>query len=159
MKKVHAHVQQACVACSFLPPGPRIVSLFGCLSPVIGALNARACAQNCSSSVRPCFLFARFGGRGRRRRPRRVIDDGPRWLGAGVSRSHTGLHYGAVPRFGGFSSCCCCLPLLPQLACSILATWERPYSEALGICPIAAESESGFAKRTDDERLLWKWRG
>ena len=26
---------------------------------------------------------------------------------------------------------CCCLPLLPQLVFSILATWERPYSEAL----------------------------
>ena len=31
--------------------------------------------------------------------------------------------------FGEFCSCCC-LPLLPQLACSILATWERPYNEA-----------------------------
>ena len=26
---------------------------------------------------------------------------------------------------------CCCLPLLLQLACSILATWEQPYSQAL----------------------------
>ena len=36
----------------------------------------------------------------------------------------------AVPGLGEFFSCCC-LPLVPQLACSILATWERPYSEAL----------------------------
>ena len=42
----------------------------------------------------------------------------------------TGLHQKAVPRFGEFYSCCC-LPLLPQLACSIPATGERPYSRAL----------------------------
>ena len=35
-----------------------------------------------------------------------------------------------VPRFGEFRSCCC-LPVLPQLSCSILATLEWPYSEAL----------------------------
>ena len=34
------------------------------------------------------------------------------------------------PRFGEFCSCGC-LPLLPQLACSILATWDQPYSETL----------------------------
>ena len=38
--------------------------------------------------------------------------------------------YKAVPRFGELYSCCC-LPLLPQYACSILATWEWPYSRAL----------------------------
>ena len=38
--------------------------------------------------------------------------------------------YISVPWFGEFCSCCC-LPLLPQLACSILVTWERPYSPAL----------------------------
>ena len=42
----------------------------------------------------------------------------------------TGLQYKAVPGFGEFCSSYC-LPLLPQLACSILATWERPYSGAL----------------------------
>ena len=42
----------------------------------------------------------------------------------------TGNLYEAVPRFGEFCSCCC-LPLLPQLACSILATWERPYRDSL----------------------------
>ena len=40
------------------------------------------------------------------------------------------LDYKAVPRFGEFCSCCC-LPLLPQLARSILATWERPYRDSL----------------------------
>ena len=38
----------------------------------------------------------------------------------------TGNLVKAIPRFGEFCSCCCS-PLLPQLACSILATWERPY--------------------------------
>ena len=34
--------------------------------------------------------------------------------------------------FSGFENfSCCCLPLLSQLACCILATWERPYSPAL----------------------------
>ena len=42
----------------------------------------------------------------------------------------TELQFKAVPRFSEFCYCCC-VPLLPQLACSILATWERPYSEAL----------------------------
>ena len=42
---------------------------------------------------------------------------------------YTGLnkewHYRCgISRFGEFCYCCCCLPLLPQLACSILATWE-----------------------------------
>ena len=37
----------------------------------------------------------------------------------------TGLPYKAVPRFGEFC-CWCCLKLLPQLACGILATWEQP---------------------------------
>ena len=36
----------------------------------------------------------------------------------------------AIPRFGEYCTCSC-LPLLPQLICSILATWEWPYSEAL----------------------------
>ena len=44
----------------------------------------------------------------------------------------TGLDWRAVPRFGKYSSCCC-LPLLPQFACSILATWERPFGRALYI--------------------------
>ena len=33
-------------------------------------------------------------------------------------------------RFDGFCSCCS-LPLLPQLACIILRTWNEPYSLAL----------------------------
>ena len=41
----------------------------------------------------------------------------------------------AVPSFGKFCSCCC-LPRLPQLACSILVTWEGPYSEALYILSV-----------------------
>ena len=45
----------------------------------------------------------------------------------------TGNLYKAVPRFGEFCSCCC-LPLLPQLAGSILATWERPYRDSLYMC-------------------------
>ena len=36
----------------------------------------------------------------------------------------------AVPRFGE-CSCCCCLPLLPGIACSIHATWRLPFSQAL----------------------------
>ena len=46
--------------------------------------------------------------------------------------SSTGNLYKAVPRFGEFWSCCC-LPLLHQLACNILATWERPYTASLYI--------------------------
>ena len=42
----------------------------------------------------------------------------------------TGNLYKAVPRFGEFCLCCC-LPLLPQLASSILAIWEQPYRDAL----------------------------
>ena len=30
------------------------------------------------------------------------------------------------PRFCEFCYCCC-LPLLPELACSILETWQKPY--------------------------------
>ena len=37
--------------------------------------------------------------------------------------------YISVPWFGEFCSCCC-LPLLPQLACSILVTWGSPYTGA-----------------------------
>ena len=48
-------------------------------------------------------------------------------LSTGPPSQRIGRHsrnlYKAVPRFGEFCSCCC-LPLLPQLACSILATWE-----------------------------------
>ena len=38
-----------------------------------------------------------------------------------------------------FPGCrCCCLPLMPQLACSILATWEIPCTwKASFICPFA----------------------
>ena len=50
----------------------------------------------------------------------------------------TGLHYKAVSRFGDFCSCCC-LPLLPWLACSILTTWERPYSGALYVIDILTD--------------------
>ena len=42
----------------------------------------------------------------------------------------TGNLYKAVPRFGEFCACCCLL-LLSQLVCSILATWERPYRDSL----------------------------
>ena len=38
--------------------------------------------------------------------------------------SNTRRYYKAVLRFGEYS--CCCLSFLPHLACSILATWERP---------------------------------
>ena len=38
--------------------------------------------------------------------------------------------YKTVPKFDEFCRCCC-LPLLPQLACTILATLERPSSPAL----------------------------
>ena len=36
----------------------------------------------------------------------------------------------------------CCVPHLPQLACSILATWERPYSRALYLTDGTAEVTS-----------------
>ena len=35
-----------------------------------------------------------------------------------------------VPRVGEFCFCCC-VPLPPQLACSILETWEQPYGDSL----------------------------
>ena len=41
-----------------------------------------------------------------------------------------GLHYKAVPKSGEFFSRCC-ISLQHQFVCSSLATWERPYSEAL----------------------------
>ena len=44
--------------------------------------------------------------------------------------TYTGLQHKAGHRFGEFCSCCC-LPLLPQLACSILATRGPPYTGAL----------------------------
>ena len=37
------------------------------------------------------------------------------------------------PRFGEFCSCCC-LPLLPELACSIHETWPKHFSGALCHC-------------------------
>ena len=40
---------------------------------------------------------------------------------------NTGLGQKAGPRFGGLYSCCCS-PLLPGLACRILATWDPPFS-------------------------------
>ena len=43
---------------------------------------------------------------------------------------YTGSLYKAIPRFGEFWSCCC-LPLLPQIACSIPATWKQPYIDSL----------------------------
>ena len=43
---------------------------------------------------------------------------------------NTGLDYKSVPRFGEPCSCCC-LPLLSQLPCRILATWERPFWDSL----------------------------
>ena len=39
----------------------------------------------------------------------------------------TGNLHKAFPRFGDS----CCLPLLPQLASSILTTWQRPYRDSL----------------------------
>ena len=53
---------------------------------------------------------------------------------------YTELDYMALPRFGEFCSCCC-LPLLSQLVCSILATWERPHSQGLH-CRIATTTDS-----------------
>ena len=46
--------------------------------------------------------------------------------------SNTRLNNKALPRFGELYSCCC-LPLLPHLDCSIIATWERSYGRALYI--------------------------
>ena len=43
---------------------------------------------------------------------------------------HTGNLCKAVPMFGEFCACCC-LPLLPQLVCSILAIWEQPYRDSV----------------------------
>ena len=42
----------------------------------------------------------------------------------------TGNLYKVVLRFGEFCSCCS-LRVLPKFACSILATWERPYRDSL----------------------------
>ena len=44
--------------------------------------------------------------------------------------SFTGPGNNTCTWFGEVGSCCC-LPLLPQLACSILATWGPPISRAL----------------------------
>ena len=46
-----------------------------------------------------------------------------------IAWNDTGLDYRTVPRSGELCYCCC-LPLLPQLTCSILATWERPYRDS-----------------------------
>ena len=61
------------------------------------------------------------------------------------ANSRTGLDYEAIPRFSEFFSCCC-LPLLPQLDCSILTTWEQPYSPALYdiLCPPQCNIHSTF---------------
>ena len=48
------------------------------------------------------------------------------------SDTYTGLHYETVPMFGEFCSCSYS-PHMPQLARSILATWEWPYNKALYI--------------------------
>ena len=45
-------------------------------------------------------------------------------------KSTGNLYKAIVPRFGEFCLCCC-LPPLPQLACSILATWEQPSRDSL----------------------------
>ena len=54
----------------------------------------------------------------------RVSKTGPRWLYS------TGNLYKAVPRFGEFCFCFC-LPLLPQLVCSILTTMYKDFFRAL----------------------------
>ena len=45
----------------------------------------------------------------------------------------TGIAKRVLPRFGEFCYCCC-LPLLPQLAYSILATWEALFWRPLYGC-------------------------
>ena len=60
---------------------------------------------------------------------RRVVRDACR-SGLTVALNSTGNLYKAVPRFGEFCSWCC-LPLLTQVDCSILATWEWPYRDSL----------------------------
>ena len=51
---------------------------------------------------------------------------------AAFSTQCTGLGKKASARFGEFY-CCCCLPLLPELAYSILTTWQKPFSRPLYI--------------------------
>ena len=62
---------------------------------------------------------------------------------------YTELLYKEGPRFGEFCSCCC-LPLLPQLACSILATWGPPYTGSLYMCSYHPERP---VSRSDRSRL------
>ena len=56
-----------------------------------------------------------------------------------LKKYRAGLHYEAVSRFGESYSCCC-LSLLPQLACSILQTWKWPYTRALKVFSVASKS-------------------
>ena len=55
---------------------------------------------------------------------------GPTMAAATCHLARTGNLLKAVARFGEFCSWCC-LPLLPQLTCSILATWKRPHRDSL----------------------------
>ena len=47
-----------------------------------------------------------------------------------VQRTRSTSRLRSIPRFGEFCSCCC-LQLPPQLAWSIITTWEWPFSQAL----------------------------
>ena len=52
------------------------------------------------------------------------------FLSLRLKRYYTGLQYKVGPRFGEFCSCCCS-PLLPQLACSILPTLDLSLKRSL----------------------------
>ena len=66
---------------------------------------------------------------------------------------NTWLKYKEGPRFGELCSCCC-LPLLPQLAFSILATWSPPYTGVLYLIIFVLSLEIGFNWKSSKELEL-----
>ena len=69
--------------------------------------------------------------------------------------NNTGAGKIVVPRFGEFCFCCY-LPLLPQLACSILATWGPQFCRPLYCITYRriVVSEEGYGGERRDLREL-----
>ena len=96
------------------------------------------CAKKDLQSATFVFVERRWRGGSKRqsktRQRRLCCSDRPMHV---IGKNCTELDYEAIPRFGEFCSCCC-LPLMPQLACSILATWQRPLRGALYSCTMSS---------------------
>ena len=79
-----------------------------------------------------------------------------------ICSAYTGLDYKTVPRFGELCFCCC-LPLRPKLACSILVTWGPPYTGSLYNDLIGWERSKGlnppfaYCKRVRVTKYKNKW--